>query len=81
MWDGEDRKLMGKEQGGLFMLSALPDFGTNIRNGHEERITAHKQTEELTQRYRRQTETSRRPNYEHLLKSKPISCILCYSNG
>lgn len=31
------------------MLSALPDFGTNIRNGHEERTEAHEQTEEWIQ--------------------------------
>lgn len=26
------------------MPSALPDFGTNIKNGHEERIKDHEQT-------------------------------------
>lgn len=30
---------------GLVMPSALPDFGTNIKNAHEERIKDHEQTE------------------------------------
>lgn len=31
------------------MPSVLPDFGTNIKNGHEERIRDREQTEEWTE--------------------------------
>lgn len=34
------------------MPAALPDFGTNIKNGHEERIKDHEQTEEWRERCR-----------------------------
>lgn len=39
----------GQVGGGLFMPSVLPDFGTNIKNGHEERIRDHEQTERCTE--------------------------------
>lgn len=39
----------GQVGGGLFMPSVLPDFGTNIKNGHEERTRDHEQTERCTE--------------------------------
>lgn len=41
---------VGKVYGGLVMPLALPDFGTNIKNGHEERIKDHEQTEKWIER-------------------------------
>ena len=35
------------------MPSALPDFGANIKNGHEERIKDHEQTEKCRDAERR----------------------------
>lgn len=41
---------VGKVYGGLFVPLALPDFRTNIKNGHEERIKDHEQTEKWIER-------------------------------
>lgn len=50
---------VGEVQGGLFMPLALPDFGTNIKNGHEERIKDHEQTEEWIERCKEEKSQSR----------------------
>lgn len=41
---------MGEVQRGLVVPRVLPDFRTNVNNGHEERIKHHEQTEEWTER-------------------------------
>ena len=41
------------------MPSALPDFGTNVKNGHEERIKDREQTEDRTERCREEREQRR----------------------
>ena len=42
---GEGKGCDGWDREGLFMPWVLPDFGTNIKNGHEERIKHHEQRE------------------------------------
>lgn len=46
MRGGEGVREGVREGGDLFMPSVLPDFGTNIKNGHEERIRDYEQTQE-----------------------------------
>lgn len=57
--EGDEMGGKGKVCGSLFMPLVLPDFGTNIKNGHEERIRDHEQTEKWIERCREEESQGR----------------------